>query len=56
MKFQDTKAQTKSEEYAEFKRLDSFFTNAGSPIQIPVADQSDAWRRYEQLHNYFYTR
>lgn len=56
MKFQEAKAQAKSGEYAEFTRLDSFFTNPGSIYRVRPADEPEALRRYEQLHNIFFTR
>jgi hypothetical protein len=56
MRFQEQKTRTHAAEYAEFLRLDSFFTNPGSRVVISPSGEDEARRRYDQLHNLFYAK
>lgn len=56
MRFQQHKVETHSRQWMEFQRLDSFFTNPGSCVHIPVREVDDARRQYDQLHNLFFAK
>jgi hypothetical protein len=56
MQLNMNKVEKRGAEWAEYEKLASFFSDAGSRVYIPPRDQAQAYVRYTHLHAYFSTR